>query len=114
MSTTRLVAEVLKRWRSDPEERALGEYVLKLTGLNLADCQKMTVPDLTKLLQDKIHETVEQAAPSTPVEDGWLYQEEEPLEPTSETARTETTEPSLPKELPPRIIELRKRGRVKK
>jgi hypothetical protein len=112
MSTTKLVAEVLKRWRANSEERALGDYILKLTKLNLADCQKLTVPDLTKLLQAKINEAVEEEPIQEP--DGLLFQEEEPELTNSVLQQTETKEVSLPKELPPRIIELRKRGRVKK
>lgn len=43
----KLIAEVLRQWKADPEERALGEYILHLMGWTLEDVNKRTVPEIT-------------------------------------------------------------------
>lgn len=50
----KLIAEVLKHWRSAPEERALAEAILFMTGLHLTDLQKLSVQEVTDILVDTI------------------------------------------------------------
>lgn len=50
----KLIAEVLKHWRSAPEERALAEAILYMTGLHLTDLQKLSVQEVTDILVDVI------------------------------------------------------------
>ena len=50
----KLVAEVMKHWRSNPEERALAEAILYMTDLNLTELQKLTVQEVTNILVDTI------------------------------------------------------------
>ena len=42
----RLIAEVLRQWKQDAEERALGEFVLFVMNWDLADIARMTVPEI--------------------------------------------------------------------
>lgn len=50
----RLIAEVLKLWRADPEERALAEALLYMTGLHLTDLHKMTLQEVENVLRQVI------------------------------------------------------------
>lgn len=57
----RLIAEVIKLWRSDSEERALAEAILYMTGLHLTDLQKMSVQEVENVLIDVIRRPEEKA-----------------------------------------------------
>lgn len=50
----KLIAEVIKLWRSDSEERALAEAILYMTGLHLTDMQKLSTQELTNVLIEVI------------------------------------------------------------
>lgn len=50
----KLIAEVIKLWRSDSEERALAEAILYMTGLHLTDMQKLSTQELTNVLTQVI------------------------------------------------------------
>lgn len=50
----KLIAEVIKLWRSDSEERALAEAILYMTGLHLTDMQKLSTQELTNVLTEVI------------------------------------------------------------
>lgn len=50
----KLIAEVIKQWRSDSEERALAEAILYMTGLHLTDLQKMSTAEVTNVLTEVI------------------------------------------------------------
>ncbi len=50
----RLIAEVMKHWRSDSEERALAKAILYMTGLNLEELQKLSVQEVTDILVEVI------------------------------------------------------------
>ena len=51
----KLVAEVIKHWRSSPEERALAEAILYMTNLSLTELQKLSVQEVTDILVDTIN-----------------------------------------------------------
>jgi len=105
---TRLVAETIKRWRSDPEERALGEYILSLGNISLADAHSLTVAQLTEFLENL-------ANPVTPTEAVNSTPTEEQVEPLLEQlTQSDNQDKIVTKELPLRITELRKRGRPTK
>ena len=53
----KLVAEVIKHWRSSPEERALAEAILYMTNLSLTELQKLSVQEVTDILVDTIKRT---------------------------------------------------------
>jgi hypothetical protein len=50
----RLIAEVIKQWRSNSEERALAEAILYMTGLHLTDLQKLSLQEVTNVLNETI------------------------------------------------------------
>lgn len=50
----KLIAEVIKLWRSDSEERALAEAILYLTGLDLQSLQKLDVREVENVLIEVI------------------------------------------------------------
>lgn len=50
----KLIAEIIKLWRSDSEERALAEAILYMTGLHLTDMQKLSIQELTNVLTQVI------------------------------------------------------------
>lgn len=103
----KLVAEVIKRWRSDPEERALGEYILEFTKLSLSAAQSMTVEELTAYLNGVLEPQVQQLSQPT--------LESNTQSEIQQESQEQTPEETLSPELPQRIIELRKRaGRVSK
>ena len=56
----KLIAEVIKQWRSDSEERALAEAILYMTGLHLTDLQKMSTAEVTNVLTEVIRRPEEQ------------------------------------------------------
>lgn len=41
-----LVASTIKYWKSDSEQRAMGEFILHLTGLTLEDVNRLTLQEL--------------------------------------------------------------------
>lgn len=51
----RLVSEVIRYWRADPEERALAEAVLELLGLNRQDLEKKTVQEIENELRYSVN-----------------------------------------------------------
>jgi len=53
----KLVEEVIKHWRSSPEERALAEAILYMTNLSLTELQKLSVQEVTDILVDTIKRT---------------------------------------------------------
>lgn len=56
----KLIAEVIKQWRSDSEERALAEAILYMTGLHLTDLQKMSTAEVTNVLTEVIRRPEEE------------------------------------------------------
>ena len=68
----RLLAEIIKQWRSDSEERALAEAILYMTGLHLTELQKMSTEEVTNVLIEVIRrpeEKEEQQGKSSPQEE---------------------------------------------
>ena len=50
----KLIAQIIKQWRSDSEERALAEAILYMTGLHLTELQKMSTEEVTNVLIEVI------------------------------------------------------------
>ena len=48
----RLVADVIKFWRQDTEERALGAYILSCLGISLGNAQAFSLVELTDVLRN--------------------------------------------------------------
>lgn len=49
----RVIAEVIKHWRSNAEERALASAILYLLDINHDDALRLTVPELKLLLETR-------------------------------------------------------------
>lgn len=79
----RLIAEVIKLWRAAPEERALAEALLYMTGLELEEAQKMSVPELADVLSQVIRR---------PEEKGRRQEEDQGKEPEAELQNQEVEE----------------------
>lgn len=68
----KLIAQIIKQWRSDSEERALAEAILYMTGLHLTELQKMSTEEVTNVLIEVIRrpeEKEEQQWKSSPQEE---------------------------------------------
>jgi len=80
----RLIAEVIKLWRAAPEERALTEALLYMTGLELEEAQKMPVPELADVLSKVIRRSETKAESEQESETEAQEQKEEVELPTVE------------------------------
>lgn len=97
----RLVAEVVKRWRQDFEERELAATILYMLDIELEDAQKMSVEVLKEKLEHRINFTG-YTAPEVTQTSTNTEEEQEPQTKTEEESQTVTP-------LPPRMKKYRKR-----
>ncbi len=53
MANTRLVAEVLKIWRSSPEERALAEFILHILKIPFSEVNNKSISQIELILSNQ-------------------------------------------------------------
>jgi hypothetical protein len=97
----KLIAQIIKQWRSDSEERALAEAILYMTGLHLTELQKMSTEEVTNVLIEVIRR------PEEKEEQQWKTrnQEEKDESPLGPQWGIETKEPGSEEPQPEEVIE---------